>query len=675
MDSPPIDAQNPFAGRSQRRRDRAGESGLPDLASSLSNRSRILLLLLATLAAYSPVYQCGFVFDDSIYLTENPEVKDPAGLLRIWTSHSAFAYHPLTLTTFWLEYRLWGLNPFGYHIVNVILHALSAGLFFLLLRSLKVPGAFLAAALFGLHPVCVESVAWIAERKNVLSQSLVLASALFWLAWENRGKHAAYAGSFICFALSLLAKVTTAPFPIFILLIAWWRGVSSRRYRNYSLIPFFVAALGVGLLYVWIEKSVARPVGVEFEIPLLARCAIAGKAVWFYLSKLIWPVNLMTIYPRWEVIPGFGPAQLWPLSILAVITGLWFGRFRFGKGPFAASAIYLLALFPSLGFVTFSYMRFSFVADHFQYFACLAPIAGFSSWVASRFLEPRGNRFGIAMSLCFSGLSILAALTWNQCYIYQNNLTLCLDNVAKNPEGEAPRDHLGKVLIERGDYAAAYEQYRIGAERYPDSPLLRFGLATAAAQQGNVDLGIAHLRETLGLDSNYVAAHHNLAVALGHLGETEEAEQHFRETFRLDPDSLQANRDYGLFLMKDQRPAEAVEAFRRCLSLAPTDAPSRFNLGLALIASGRNEEAVTEFERLLEESPEEAQRIAPHLALAHRLVGIERAEAGDWVSAVSRLEKSLNLWPRTGRYRDEIAATRSCLEEAKAGRVPTGPER
>jgi tetratricopeptide (TPR) repeat protein len=643
-----------------------GDISQPDWILSeraAGTRWKVLLLIASILLVYFPAYRCGFVFDDRIYVTENEQVQDPNGLDDLWTSHSAYAYYPLTMTTFWLEYRLWGLSPLGYHVDNVLLHAGSAVLFFLILRSLALPGAFLAALLFGLHPVCVESVAWVSERKNVLSQFFVLLSILLWIRYENGKRTRTYVFSLFCFALSLLAKITTAPAPVLLLLISWWKDGKDWRQRIVPLAPFVLVALSIGSICLWTERNISEAHGAEYEIPFAARWAIAGKAFFFYLGKLLWPLDSMAIYPRWEIRNLTFLSSLYPLSAFLFLLGLFFLRSRIGKGPFTAMALYLLALFPSLGFVDFAYMRLSFVADHFQYFACLAPFAGVGFFLSTRLPPSAGMKAPIAGGALILPIALLGCLTWNQCSVYRDDLTLFSDNVARNPEGVGPRDHLAKVLVEKGEFAAAYDQYKEGVERNPDSALLRFGLAMSAAQQGRVELALRHLRETLVLDPDHAGAHHNLAVALGRLGKPEVAERHFRRTLELDPVSLPANRDYASYLMERGRNLEAVEAFSRCLELDPKDAPSYFNLGLVLADSNRFEEAIDRFEQALEYAPDQAGRIAPLLARAHRSLGVQLKENGNREAAVKHLEKSLDLWPRTVHYRAEIAATRSFLEK------------
>lgn len=647
----------------------------PDSASPKANRARIFLLFALILLAYFPAYRGGFVFDDFIYVTDNDQVRDPYGLDDLWTSHSAYAYYPLTMTTFWVEYRLWGLSPIGYHVDNVLLHAGSAILFYLALRSLALRGALFAGFLFGLHPVCVESVAWISERKNVLSQFLVLLSVLLWLRYLEGSNKRNYLLSIVFFLLSLLAKVTTAPLPVLLLVIAWWKEGDAWRKRVVPLIPFFLTAFAIGSVCLWTERSVSEAYGPEYEIPFAARWIVAGKAFFFYLGKLLWPAELMAIYPRWEIDEPRLSSYLYPLTAVFLMVGLYVSRRKIGRGPFTVLALYLLALAPSLGFVNFAYMRLSFVADHFQYFACLAPIAGFA-WLAGAALRTSGGTLRLTVGvLGIALLALSASLTWRHSAVFKDDLTLFTDNVRKNPEGVAPRDQLGRILVERGEIHAAKAHYEEGVERNPDSATLRFGLAMAAAQLGQIDRAVRLLRETLAIDPNFVGAHHNLAVALGGLGKVEEAERHFQRTFDLDPDSIEARRDFAAYLTKAKRYSEAAEALDRCLELDPEDAPTLYNLGLVLIESKKFEEAILRFEEALDSAPDQAQRIAPHLALAHRSRGLELDAGGNREEAIRHLEKSLEMWPRTAQFRADIASTRSLLEGIASSERGSSPDR
>ncbi|MDM7913692.1 MAG: O-GlcNAc transferase, partial [Candidatus Eisenbacteria bacterium] len=349
------------------------------------------LIVAGTLLAYAPAMRAGFLWDDDDHVTENVALRSLGGLARIWLEPGATPqYYPLVHTSFWIEYHLWGTSPLGYHLVNVLLHVTVALLFGLALSRLSVPGAWWAAAFFALHPVHVETVAWITERKNLLSALFYLLALLAWLRGHPIGENKPLAGggtasssahpgswilAFVFFLASLLTKTVTASFPVAILLLHWWKEGRIGRRLLASLAPFFVAGFLLGLQTVSIERRIVGAQGEEWNLSPLARTAIAGRALWFYLAKLIAPVRLSFIYPRWDVESLRWIATLAPLAFAATIAALWFLRRRIGRGPLVACLFFAGTLFPALGFFDVYPFRYSFVADHFQYHASLGAIA------------------------------------------------------------------------------------------------------------------------------------------------------------------------------------------------------------------------------------------------------------------------------------------------------------
>jgi hypothetical protein len=348
------------------------------------------LLVLLTLVAYLPVLQYGgFIWDDDFYVSNNPLLRSVNGLVRIWTEPTATPqFYPLVHTTFWIEYHLWQLNPFGYHLVNVLLHALNAVLFWRLLTKLDLPQAWVAAAVFALHPVCVESVAWISERKNVLSAFLYLSSALvyveFWMWGSDKRRWVPYAAAFALFVGALLSKTVTCTLPATLLIVLWWKRGRIKWGDVLPLVPFFVAGAALGLTTAWIERYRAGAMGGEWDLSFADRWMVAGRAVTFYAAKLLYPHPLSFVYERWQIVAGAWQQWLFPLGVIALLATLWALRERIGRGPLAAAAAFVAILGPALGFVNVYPFRYSFVADHFQYLASLAVI----TLVAARLPPP-----------------------------------------------------------------------------------------------------------------------------------------------------------------------------------------------------------------------------------------------------------------------------------------------
>jgi len=343
----------------------------------------ILILALAA-TAYAPALRGDFVWDDDDYVTDNPTLTNLDGLRRIWLEFGATPqYYPLVYTTFWIEYHIWQLHPFGYHLTNVLLHMVNALLLWAILRRLAVPGAWLAAAIFAVHPVHVESVAWITERKNVLSGAFYLSSMLLYLRFagigpdrpSGRRRWAYFVLALLLFACALLSKSVTCTLPAALVLLLWWRRRRLRASDLWPLIGWLVVGLLMALTTVWMERHHVGTRYIDWSLSPLDRCLIAGRAVWFYAAKLLWPAKLTFFYPRWHIDAGLWWQYLFPLAAVAVIAALWWLRSRLGKGPLVAVLLFVGTLTPALGFVDVYPMRFSFVADHFQYLASAGLIA------------------------------------------------------------------------------------------------------------------------------------------------------------------------------------------------------------------------------------------------------------------------------------------------------------
>ena len=431
----------------------------------------LLTLVAITLVVYLPAIRGGFVWDDDDYVLNNTALRTPAGLWTIWFEtdpakrfYPLSQYYAMVYTVFWLEYHLWGTDPLGYHGVNVLLHALNAVLLALILRRLAVPGGWLAAAVFALHPVHVESVAWITELKNVLSGAFFLGALLAYLRFEPMAPVASPAGrnrrfyglAIALFACALVSKSVTCSLPAVILLVLWWKRDKIRWGDVLPLIPFFAVGLVLGLLTVWMEKQYVGASGPEWDLTFTQRLLIASRALWFYAGKLVWPTNLTFIYPRWEIDASHGFNYLFVVLTLAAVIGLWLLRRRLGKGPLVAVLFFAGVLFPALGFVNIYPMRYSFVADHFQYLASIGLIVVIVAATAKLIARasPRAA-YGAAAASC--ALVVLGSLTWRQGYVYTDLETLWRDTLRKNPDAWIAHNNYGNLLTRRGQYKEALE--------------------------------------------------------------------------------------------------------------------------------------------------------------------------------------------------------------------------
>ncbi len=341
-----------------------------------------LILVLAVILVYQPVWYAGFIWDDDVHVTANPCIVGPLGLKEIWTT-SAADICPLTLTTFWVEHALWGLAPLPYHLVNVLLHGACAVVLWRVLRSLQVPGAWLGAALWALHPVQVESVAWITEMKNTQSGLFFLLSILFFVRWlrardldGRTGGGWNYALTLLFAALAMASKSSTVILPVVLCLCAWW--MEGRwQWRNLARVaPIFLMSIAASAVSIWTQRlQLATDTDPQWVRTWPERLVTAGDAVWFYLGKLLWPHPLITIYPRWQIDAGQWVSYLPLLAVIIVLFILWLKRESWSRPWFFVFAYFLVALLPVLGLVDNSIFRYSLVVDHFQYLASMGPLA------------------------------------------------------------------------------------------------------------------------------------------------------------------------------------------------------------------------------------------------------------------------------------------------------------
>jgi tetratricopeptide (TPR) repeat protein len=551
-----------------------------------------VLLALATVLAYLPAWRAGFLWDDYQYITENATLRSAGGLAQIWVNPAATAqYYPLVFTSFWLEHHLWGTNPLGYHVVNVLLHALAAILLWRVLARLRLPGAWLAAAIFALHPVAVESVAWAQERKNVLSAVFYFGAALAWLRWlgpeadgrgQIRGSPRWYFFALALFIAALFSKTAVCSLPAAMLLVIWWkRGrVTMRDVR--PLLPFFIAGLALGLVTSWVERTLVGAQGPGWDFSFSERCLISGRALWFYAGKLFWPENLTFIYPRWQIDAGVWWQWIYPAAALAVVAALWRLRRRIGRGPLVAALFFGGTLFPALGFGNFYFMRYSFVADHFQYLAGIGLLAPAAAGITMAFGFLDGRNPFLKPVICGALLLTLGVLTWRQCRMYADNETLWRTTLDRNPACWMAHNNLGEALSKKGRTDEAMSQYREALRLKPDYAVAHNNLGLVLAGKNQIDAAMSEFQEAVRSEPNYAEARIDLGVALLNKGQTDAAVIEFQEAIRLKPDEPNAHYNLGLALLNQGRTGGAISEFRETIRLNPDDADAQRNLAKAL---------------------------------------------------------------------------------------------
>jgi protein O-mannosyl-transferase len=634
---------------------------------------RALLLVAFVFIAYIQVFQADFIWDDESHLTRNPCVVGPLGLKEIWTTAQA-VYYPLVLTTFWTLHKLIGLNPFPYHLLNVSLHAVSAILLWRVLRLLEIRGSWLGAALWALHPVMVQSVAWITELKNTQSSVFYLLSIFFFLRWEDHGaavsgssprgtedRHSyVFASSLLFFILATLSKPSVVMLPIVLALCIWWRRGKIRPRDLLTLTPFALISAFASAWTIWEQKFHARAIGLEWAQAFPERLMIAGKAIWFYLGKLAWPHPLIFIYPRWEIDSLKAAAYLPLLLGIAGLVALWFVHAKWGRALFFAAAYYVASLFPVLGFFSVFFFRYSFVSDHFQYLASMGPLALAGAGIATilvRFCgtsaefvhrpevvpqssgtiaDPR-SRLVLSYGLCGILLVLLGFLTWRQTAEYHNLVTLYTATLQKNPRCWMAHYNLGIVLSEQGKADQAIDHYRQALDLRPDYAEAHYNLGRLLVEQGQSDEAITHYERAVAINPADAEAQNNLGVTLFGIGRADDAIAHYQKALEIWPDYAEASCNLANALIAKGDFDGAIARYTACLAVLPDQEEARYNLASAFLRRGRTDEAITQYQKVLQMHPESAD--------AHANLGSAWLAKGRVRDAMAEYTKALQLSP------------------------------
>jgi tetratricopeptide (TPR) repeat protein len=617
------------------------------------------------------------VWDDNAHLTR-PDLRSAAGLWRIWFDVGATQqYYPVSHSAFWLMHRWWGDARMGYHLVNVALHATCAFLLALILRRLAIRGAVLAAFIFAVHPVHVESVAWMTELKNTLSGACFFGAALAYLRFHRRRDWRAYALSFVLFTVAVLAKSVTAALPAALLVVFWWERRLAWRRDVPPLIPFFAFGIAAGLTTAWFERTLNGAQGAEFQLTIGDRVVIAGRAAWFYAAKLAWPAHLSFIYPRWTIDSHDWRQWIYPSAAALVVVVCWTIRRR-SRTPLAVVLLFLGLLFPALGFVDVYPFRYSFVADHFQYLASAVLIATAAAFART----PRLPAFAKAAAgrRSFSGgwlgpavVVVFAVLTWNQSAQYKDDATLYAATLERNPEcwlchnnlataklhgsdadfqdalahlNEAlrlnPRDpeahnNMGGALQRLGRYEDALREHEVALRLNPALVEARYNAGVCQQALGHLEQARAEYAAAVRAQPDYAMAHYNLGTALTQLGRTMEAESAFTTAIRLAPEFAPAHDGLAVILLRTGRIPDAVTEFKTATRIQPDYAPSHYKLALTLANAGLNEEALDEFAQ--------AVHYAPGSPEMHHDYGVALANAGRMDDAAAQFRETLRLQP------------------------------
>lgn len=627
------------------------------------------LLFIAVLAAYQPSWNGVPIWDDDAHITR-PDLRSFGGLARIWTQLGATAqYYPLAHTVFWIEYHLWGESILGYHLINIFLHFLSALLLVCILRRLAIPGAWFIAAIFTLHPVQVESVAWITELKNTLSGVFFFSTMLVYLRFNSERKRKLYIFAIVLFILGLMSKSVIATLPVSLLVVFWWkRGKIDWKNDIVPLLPFFVVGIAYGLFTAWVERKFIGAQGDEFTFTIIERFLIAGRAIWFYLSKIFVPVNLTFIYPRWNVSQAVWWQYLFPVAVLILVGLLWTFRNR-SRAPLAASLFFSAALFPVLGFFNVYPFRYSFVADHFQYLACIGPVgllAAGIEWVF-RFIDKNLRRF-IRPMIYIIILLALSVLTMKQSSMYTDAEILYRTTIKKNPVCWMAYDNLGVILENSNRTDESMSLYRKALEIKPNDPEAYNNLGNALFQTGRIDEAMNHFQKALKINPKYPDAHNNLGILLEKKGRIDEAIDQYRKALEFNSNLSEAHKNLGTLLAKIGQSDEAMVHLMKALQINPNYDAVHNALGVLLSSSGQTDGAIIHYRKALEINPKNSE--------AHYNLGNALFQAGRVDEAILHYQKALEINPnysdvhnnlgnalfQTGRADEAIAQFQKALE-------------
>jgi tetratricopeptide (TPR) repeat protein len=698
---------------------------------------RALALLIVTLAVYSPAWHGGLVWDDEMHITASA-LRSWAGLSRIWLDvRATLQYYPVLHSAFWIEHRLWGDATLGYHLANILQHVGAALLLALVLRRLSVPGAWVAAAIFALHPIQTESVAWISEQKNTLSAVFYLSAILAYLRFDETRKARWYATSLAVFGLALLSKTVTATLPGALLVVFWWRrGRLSWTRDVLPLLPFFVAAAAAATMTAWFEIAVNKSVGADFHLTAVERVLVAGRGIWFHLAKLSWPAGLSFMYPRWAIDPGAWWQYLFPLGVVALAAGLWAIR-GWSRAPLGAFLYFCGTLFPVLGFASLYTHRYAFVANHYQYLACIGPIALVAALLtkaAGRIPSPAARGLVIAAPLV-----LLAGVSHADAAKFASSETLLQDTIAKDPRSWFAYTNLGSLRLSQGrsaearacfeqvlglkpDFAVAYNNlgntwlregdleqatrnHRRAVALQPDYAEAHNNLGIDLARAGRYDEAIASYRRAIALDPRYALAHYNLANALVRIRDATGAERHYRESIALDPDSALPHYALGLELLSQRRRDEAGEELRTAFRLKPDFAQGYYELGNMQLQQEQVADAIASYSNALRVRPayaeahcnlgvalmrqgrvaeavaeyEQAIRLKADYAIAHNNLGFALEQEGRDPEAAAHYAEALRIDPSDARAAENLARLRASSARGQsrkdpAGRAPAGPQ-
>jgi tetratricopeptide (TPR) repeat protein len=644
-----------------------------------------LLLVIATLAAYWQLGSHDFIgFDDQHYVVQNYHVKaglTAQGLAWAFTDGSTGTWHPLTWLSLMFDGQLFGLNPRAFHFTSLFFHGANTLLLFAVLFQMtgaRLKSGFVAA-LFALHPLHVESVAWIAERKDVLSTFFWFLTMWAYVRYVERGMRKWYALALLFFVLGLLSKPMLVTLPFILLLLDYWPLARARKNPKLLIsrlflekIPFFVlTVVSCGLAFFFQQAVGATTFGER--LPFWVRTENALISYVSYIGKLFWPLNLAILYPYTDKQLIWGALSAGVFLILVTLFVIHLSRRQRRKMPWLAVGWfwYLGTLVPVIGFVQIGSQA---MADRYTY----VPFIGLFillTWGVSSLFEKHGTGRKILSVTGVAVVSGLMILTWFQTQYWQNNITVFehtlqvtgenavveellgsslvqqgkteqaighyLNALRINPGNPEAHYNLGVALASEGKNSEAYDHYLEALKLKPDFAPAYNRLGVAVAAQGKTADAVSYYFQALSINPEYSEAHYNLGVALMTQGKTADAIVQYGDALKADPDYLEAHDNLGTAFFFQGKLRDAITQYKEALRIQPNSAKVRYNLGTALLRQGETQEAIRSFI--------EALRIQPDYADAHRNLGVAYVTIGNKDAAMAEYAALEKLNPELAK--------------------------
>jgi protein O-mannosyl-transferase len=618
-----------------------------------------VILLTAVILSYFPIFRAGYIWDDPDYIVNNLTLRSLLGLWHMWIDPLSIPqYYPLVHTTFWIEYHLWQLHPLGYHIDNLLLHALGCILFWRLLVRLEVPGAFVAALFFAIHPVQVESVAWITERKNVLCGVFYFSAFHAWLRFDQSRSRRDYIALCFFFLCALLSKTISATLPAAALVIVWWkRGrITWRDVR--PLLPLFVFGAIAGSVTAYIEHHYVGASGKEWGFTPIDRILIAGRAVWFYLYKLVLPINLCFIYPKWTIDWHIPAQYIYPVAAVACVFALFLLRHRIGRAPLAVALLFIGTLFPALGFTNIYPMRYSFVADHFQYLACAVIFAAVAALLRTL---PRAATIPLVVAIALS----LSALTFARTFVYHDALALWTDTMKRNPNSFMVHFNYAEALLaiakdpetspqRKSELEDQARRERFEAMRLaPDLPETHWNVGVDYAMLNRNRDAMREFQNAIDLDSKFAPAYNSIGLLYLDQNDLDRAYDYFDQATKFQSGYATAQFNAGLTLERKGDTSRAIQRYENAIAGKPDYVDAYYNLANCLMRTGHLEAAVAEFRMALYYKPDKVEAMTN---LGAALLQLHRP-----AEAAEQFQTALRINPNLEPAKRGLAAARRAL--------------